>query len=123
MSLEKWKRSSNFPTTYVKFNIDGVEYRIEDIPINRHEEACRFMLKYFVPYEPKLITRNGKDDPVVLEDYFNMFMTGIKQQVSVACFKDNSDDFVGINILEVLGRNDPTFSFTVITSLGMMKMN
>lgn len=119
MSLERWKRPSNlkFPIIYSKFNIKGEEYRIEDIPEDRFEEACKFMLKHFVPYEPKLVSRNGKDDPLVLEDYFNMYMSGIKQKVSVACFKDKSNDFVAISILEVLGRNDATFNLTVMIIL------
>lgn len=105
------------PTIYEKFERDGEKYRVEDIPEDRYEEACEFMLKHFVPYEPKLVSRNGKNDPLVLEDYFNKYMYGIKQRVSVACFKDNSDDFVAISILEVLGRNDATFNSTVMTLL------
>jgi hypothetical protein len=114
--MERWERPSNleFPTTYAKFTRNGEEYRIEDIPEDRYEEACEFMLKHFVPYEPKLVSRNGKDDPLVLDDYFNMYMSGLRQKVSVACFKDKSNDFVGISILEVLGRNDATFNFTVM---------
>lgn len=116
MSLGKWKRPSNLnsPVIYAKFELNGEEYRVQDIPEDRYEEACEFMLKHFVPYEPKLVARKGKDDPWVLEDYFNMYMSGIKQQVSVACFQNDSSDFVAVNILEVLGRNDETFNFTVI---------
>lgn len=109
MTHEKWKRPSGdlkFPMVFSKFTRDGEEYRIEDIPEDRYVEACEFMLKYFVPYEPKLVSRNGKDDPLVLEDCFNLFMRDIRQKVSVACLKGSSNDFIGINILEVLGRND-----------------
>lgn len=90
-----------------------VEYRVEDIPESRYEEACRFMVKHFVPYEPKLVARDGQNDPSVLEDYYNKYMHGIKQKVSVACFKRGSDEFVGVNILEVLGRNDSSFCYEV----------
>lgn len=117
--MSKWKRSNDlkFPQIYHKFMRDDVEYRIEDIPEERYVEACEFMLKHFVPFEPKLVSRNGKDDPLVLEDYFNKYMSGIKQKVSVACLKANSNDFIGISILEVLGRNDATFNFTVMMML------
>lgn len=120
MTHENWKRPSDlkFPIVYSTFTRNGEEYWIEDIPVNRYGEACEFMLKYFVPYEPKLMSRNGKDDPLLLEDYFNMYMRGIKQKVSVACLKDGSNDFIGINILEVLGRNDMPSNITV-----MMRMN
>jgi hypothetical protein len=71
------------------------------------------MIKHFVPYEPKLVARNGKDDPLVIEDYYNMYMNGMRQKVSVACYKENSNEFVAVNVLEVLGRNDPLFNFQV----------
>lgn len=120
---EIWKRPSDlkFPVQYYKFvtrdsdkdNGKLVEYRVEDIPESRYEEACRFMVKHFVPYEPKLVARKGQDDPLVLEDYYNKYMHGIKQKVSVACLKRGSDEFVGVNILEVLGRNDSSYGFEV----------
>ncbi|CRK88579.1 CLUMA_CG002402, isoform A [Clunio marinus] len=88
-----------------------VEYRVEEIPESRYDEACRFMLEYFVPYEPKIISKNGQCDPKVLDDYHTKFMNGIKQNVSVACFKSGSDKFIGVNILEVLGRYSGTFDF------------
>jgi hypothetical protein len=118
---EHWQRPSElcFPVKYYKFvtkdrdSDNLVEYRVEDIPESRYEEACRFMVKHFVPYEPKLVARNGQNDPLVLEDYYNKYMHGIKQKVSVACFKRGSDEFVGVNILEVLGRNDSGDCFEV----------
>ena len=119
--LDVWQRPSElfFPVKYYKFvtrDKDSdklVEYCIEDIPESRYEEACRFMLKHFVPHEPKLVARNGQSDPLVLEDYYNKYMNGIKQKVSVACFKRGSDDFVGVNILEVLGRNSSNRCYEV----------
>lgn len=108
-----WQRPDElfFPVKYYKFVTRDkgsdklVEYRVEDIPESRYEEACRFMVKHFVPFEPKLVARNGQNDPLVLEDYYNKYMHGIQQKVSVACFKRGSDEFVGVNILEVLGKN------------------
>lgn len=116
-----WKRPCKlrFPAQYYKFAARDrdsnklVEFTVEDIPESRYEEACRFMLKHFVPYEPKLVARDGQHDPAVLEDYFNIYMSGIKQKASVACYKKGSDEFVGVNILEVLGRNDPATEFRV----------
>jgi hypothetical protein len=116
MSHNRWQRPHGlkFPKVFAKFvtsdNRDEsklVSYRIEDIPACRYHEACEFMVKHFLPYEPKLVSRNGKDDPLVVEDYYNKYMHGIEQEASVACFKTGSDDFVAVNILEVLGRNDP----------------
>ena len=118
---QKWKRPSElrYPVQYYKFvtrdkDCDRlVEYRVEDIPESRYEEACEFMMKNFVPYEPKLVARHGKDDPVVLADYFGMFLNAMKQKVSVACFKEGCDEFVGVNVMEVLGRNDSGCNFEV----------
>lgn len=116
-----WLRPSTvrFPVQYHKFvTVDCdtnklVEYRVEDIPESRFDEACRFMVRHFVPFEPKLVARNGQNDPSVLEDYYNLYMHAIRQKVSVACFKRGSNELVGVNILEVLGRNDANLTFSV----------
>lgn len=110
-----WRRPSElqFPAQFYKFvardkgTNELVEYSVEDIPESRYEEACRFMIKYFVPYEPKLVARNAQSDPEVLDDCATKYLHGLKQKVSVACFKKGSNDFIGINILEVLGKDDP----------------
>lgn len=116
-----WKRPGDlkFPAQYYKFiardkdTNDLVEFTVEDIPESRYEEASRFMIKHFVPYEPKLVSRKACNDPDVLKDCFTRYCHGLKQKVSVACFRKGSDEFVGINILEVLGRNDTPTNLNV----------
>lgn len=107
-----WQRpEGSNPVCYYKF-VSGnekcdklVEYKIRDIPENRYDEACKFMLSYFVPYEPKLVARNAQNDQNVLDDYTHMFMSALRQNISVGCFKRGSDEFAGINILEVIPRD------------------
>ncbi|XP_070492904.1 uncharacterized protein [Chironomus tepperi] len=120
MATRIWKRPSHlkFPKIHLKFSaadITGgkelVEYNIIDIPENRYEEACNFMVKHFIPYEPKLVSRNASNDIIVAEDYYNRYMYGIKQNVSVACVKTGSENFIAVNILEVHGCNDSEISF------------
>lgn len=121
-----WQRAAgSTPVCYYEFvsgdeNCDKlVEYKIQDIPENRYDEACKFMLSYFVPYEPKLVARNAQNDQSVLEDYHYVYMRALQQKVSVGCFKRGSDEFVGINVLEVMGRdwqaNDNNCSYKVTT--------
>lgn len=123
MTSSCWKRPENlqFPKVYSKFVatdiIDGkklVEYSIIDIPEDRYDEACKFMVSHFIPYEPKLVSRNAQNDVTVAEDYYNRYMYGLKQKVSVACINTESDNFVAVNVLEVRGRNDLKNSFKVI---------
>lgn len=90
-----------------------VEFTVGEIPESRYEEACRFMIKHFVPYEHKIVARNDQDDPLVLEDYFEKYMHAIEQKVSMACYKKGSDEFIGVNIQEVIGRFDPSSAFPV----------
>ena len=122
MTTRSWKRPTNlkFPKIYSKFVTTDIgdsnkliEYRTVDIPEDRYEEACNFMVKHFLPYEPKLVSRNAKNDPQVAEDYYNRYMLGIKQKVSIACIKTGSENFVAVNILEVLGRKDYKINFEV----------
>jgi hypothetical protein len=115
MTGERWIRPAElgFPVRYYKFvtgnkDCDKLfEYRIEDIPENRYEEAADFMIKYFVPYDPRIIARNAQNDPELLEDYYGIYLRAIQQKLSVACYKRGSDEFVGISVLEVVGKNDP----------------
>ncbi|CAG9800854.1 unnamed protein product [Chironomus riparius] len=120
MATRFWKRPENleFPKIYSKFlaadinrGDELVEYSIIDIPEGRYDEACKFMITHFIPYEPKLVSRDAKDDIAVAEDYYKRYMYGIKQKVSVACIKTGSEDFIAVNILEVQGRNDSNISF------------
>lgn len=96
-----------------KKNNNLVEFMVGDITESRYEEACRFMIKHFLPHEPKIVARNSQNDPLVIDDYFEKYMHGIKKKVSIACYKKGSKEFIGVNILEVLGRNDPISSFQV----------
>lgn len=124
--LPIWKRpEGSTPVCYYKF-VSGdakcdklVEYKIQDIPENRYDEVGKFMLSYYVPYEPKLVARNAQNDQDALDDCYNVYMRALKQNISVTCFKRGSDEFVGINILEVLARdyknNDNNCSYKVTT--------
>lgn len=122
METRSWKRpiNLNYPKVYSKFMVADpideklVEYNVIDVPEDRFEEACNFMVEHFVPYEPKLVSRNAKNDITVAEDYFNRYMFGIKQKVSVACVKAGSENFLAVNILEVHGRNDSKINFKVM---------
>jgi hypothetical protein len=115
MTGERWKRPADlaYPVRYYKF-VSGnrecdklIEYRIEDIPENRYEEAVEFMVKHFIPSDPRIIARNAANDPDLLEDHHGIFLRAIQQKMSIACYKRGSDEFVGVNILEVVGKNDP----------------
>jgi hypothetical protein len=118
MSEGRWQRPGNldFPICYHKFHSKNelVEFRVEDIPPTRYDEACKFMIQHFVPYEPKLVSRNAQNDSLLHEDYYKIYMWAIRQKVSVACFEKDSDEFVGVNILEVLGKNDTKICHEVI---------
>lgn len=132
MSSRIWERPLHlkFPKIFSKFvtsditdNKRLIEYRVIDIPIDRYDEACAFMVKHFVPYEPKLVSRNGKDDPQVIQDYYDRYMYGIKQKVSVACIKTGSEEFVAVNILEVRGRYDKEIDFHVMMTKYHLRNN
>lgn len=55
----KWKRPENipFPTVWLKFQAkdltsdDLVEYRVQDLPVERHDEVMELMTSYFLEDE------------------------------------------------------------------------
>lgn len=122
----KWKRPvssvSKVWSTFEAKNVDSddlIEYRIQDLPESRFEEALENLVSIFCKDEPLceaygtlLFQRVSKceqlfqsfifieviNDPDAIEDYRRMWNIAIQQKCALVCFKDGSDEIVGLNI-------------------------
>lgn len=90
--------------TFRALDLDGkteVEYRVQGYPKDRIEEALKFNGESFLKHEPMTKTRDVINQPEALEEFLNMLRDIMHHGVSLACFKENSDEIISTNILAV----------------------
>lgn len=112
--MSHFKRPVNldFPHVYCTFSgkdrggDNAVEYRIQDIPEHKFEEAVDLMATIFLPDEP--ISDKIYNSPESTKTLRSIWMRSLQQRVSLACFRnDGSDELVAVNILEIHTKDDP----------------
>uniref|UniRef100_A0A336LWE4 CSON003498 protein n=1 Tax=Culicoides sonorensis TaxID=179676 RepID=A0A336LWE4_CULSO len=103
-----WSRLNfdEFPKVYMRFKAkdcesdDLVEYRIQDLPENRFDDALNFMFHdQYLREEPFAKGHEIKDDPLAMEDFTEYYTGMINEKMSLVCFKEGSDEIVALNIL------------------------
>lgn len=142
----KWKRPETleYPKIWHTFkarDLDSdklVEYRIQDLPLDRIDDAFEHMFAYYVREEPigqvlgkstaiiiqikrfysKYLFGDGVKDPKHLEDYKSSWQPMIEQKLPLVCFKAGSDEIVGMNMLFVITKED-TYLENLYKSVGL----
>lgn len=112
MSLFKRPVNLEFPHVYCTFTAkdrgsdEMTEYRIQDIPEDRYEEAVDMMANVFLPDEP--LSDKILNNPESVKTLRVTWMKALQQRVSLGCYRnDGSDELVGMNVLEVHTIDDP----------------
>lgn len=113
----KWKRSNfnDYPKVWYTFkarDLDSdniVEYRIQDLPLDRTDDLLDHLVKSYIPDEPAGQALGNQDDPHAIEDYKNYWRPVIAQGISIVCFKESSNEIVGANMLFVNTKDDTYF--------------
>lgn len=109
------RRPPNLPypnewSSFQAFNDDGdtmIQYRIQDLPPSRFEDAVKHMTKYFLAEEPLCQSRKLKDHPRSIYEFQDIIRSAmIENKMTIACFREGSDEIVGINILFVKRQDD-----------------
>ncbi|XP_053681713.1 uncharacterized protein LOC128732481 [Sabethes cyaneus] len=83
-----------------------VRYRVQDLPDDRVDEAIEHMKTFFLRDEPMCSSVGLDKDPVALEEFSQMWQTIAKQRVAIVCFREGSDEIVGLNMLTVVSRSE-----------------
>lgn len=102
----KFKRPENlpFPQVYKSFIVNGEEFYISDLSEDLSEEAWELIAKFLIPEETfcksKQIHKNDYAMHFMYDGYLELF----KQKTSLACFKKETNQLVGINVLGVKTR-------------------
>lgn len=109
-----WNRpeSVEYPKIWLTFQARDtdsdslVEYRIQDLPLDRIDDYCKYLLVNFIPDEPVAKAFGYLDDPDLLDDYIRFWKPAINQRMSLVCFKEGSDEIVGAHIVSVSTKDD-----------------
>ncbi|XP_070498830.1 uncharacterized protein [Chironomus tepperi] len=112
-----FKRPENleFPTTYYTFKVKSresdevIEYRVQDLPDDRFEEALELMRTHFLPDESLCSSSGIPDDPVARQIFLDFWIECMKQHLSIACFRNDGVDnmLISVNCFVVNGKDDP----------------
>lgn len=102
-----------YPNEWLAFqalNEDGdslAQYRIQDLTPSRFEDAVRHMTRHFLTDEPLCQSRKLKDHPQSIYEFQDIIRSAmIENKMTIACFKEGSDEIIGMNILYVKRRED-----------------
>lgn len=113
--IPKFKRPTNipYPNVWYRFQLKDtnsdelVHYKIQDLTPNRYEDAVKHLVKYFLPDETICESRNLSNDPDSIADFRDIVRSAImNHKLTVACFREGSDEIIGINVLLVKQRDD-----------------
>lgn len=118
--MAAWKRPDHlpFPHTWHTFQARDpkgngdhlINYRVQDLPPERIEDAIRHMCDHFLRDEPICRSLNLANDPVGVRELSEVWRKVAHQRCAVVCFREGSDEIVGLNMLTVVSRSDESSS-------------
>lgn len=106
-------QSLNYPHVYHTFQARDlhsnklVEYRVEDFPRHRYEEGIQYMIQNFFEHEVMGKTRRIKSDRLAVQEIAQFWREMLPKGFSIACFKENSEEIIAMNVLDVSLIRDP----------------
>lgn len=122
VKMYSWTRPENvpFPQTYSRFQAldcdsehDLVEYRIEDLQEQRFEDAVNIIREKHLIDEPMKSSKGVRDCPISVQEMTENLWNMLRQNISLVCFKADSDEIVAVNILGVMTENESDTPHTV----------
>ncbi|GAB0087130.1 uncharacterized protein DMENIID0001_014070 [Sergentomyia squamirostris] len=113
MVSNKWKRPESvpFPSVWRRFKAKDAEtgemvnYRVEDLPEDRYEEAVELLVEHFLKDEPMCKAGGAANDPQSIAGFSNAWKAILQDKISLVCFKENSNEIVGVNVLKICSKD------------------
>ncbi|XP_055684399.1 uncharacterized protein LOC129790736 [Lutzomyia longipalpis] len=108
----KWKRPESvpFPSIWRRFKAKDVNtgelvnYYVQDLPEDRYEEAVQLLVQHFLHDEPMCKAGGAADEPQSIEGFSNAWRAILQDKISLVCFKEGSDEIVGVNVLKLCSK-------------------
>lgn len=97
-------QSNNYPVYHTfqakDLNSDNlVLYRVQKLPKSYYETALLYLKNYFLPKEALCSAAKVLEDPVSLQEILDFWQGYINQNLTLACFKEGSDELIGLNVM------------------------
>lgn len=99
--------SATYPHVYYAFNAKEkdsdvvVSYRVQDLPEEYFEKAVDLMVKHFLDEETFCACRKLIESEKAVEEFRGLWRRCFTEKLSLACFKDGSDELISVNALMV----------------------
>lgn len=112
-----WERpeTAEYPKIWYTFKArdlnsdDLVEYRIQDLPLERVGDLYEHLNATFIPDEPATQAFGYQNDPHIQDDYKRLWEPLVEQRTVLVCFKEGSDEIVGTNVVYIVTAKDNFF--------------
>lgn len=130
-----WSRPENvpFPTVWDEFEAKEskdsdklVKYRIQDLPEDRIDDAVQHLKDHLLGDEPlavfygsyylapsrfqtfiEMFSSDGINNQDYVDDYVRLWQAAFEQKLTIACFREGSDEIVALNLLAINSVGDP----------------
>lgn len=106
--IKIWKVIDGFKK--VKDKSIPVKIVLQELPEDRFDDALDHMLTYFIVDEPCCKSLKVTEDPVVYEDFRNIWTIIMKQGITIVAFGENGEDgkpeIAGLNVVGVEVKDD-----------------
>lgn len=113
--IPKFKRPSNipFPNVWFRFQLKDpqsgelVQYKIQDLTPSRYEDAVDHLVEYFLTDETICKSRDLLSDYQSVADFEDKIRSAMMDfKLTVACYREGSDELIGVNVLSVKQRDE-----------------
>ncbi|XP_058839033.1 uncharacterized protein LOC131695420 [Topomyia yanbarensis] len=75
-----------------------VSYVVQDLPEDRFVDGINHMLGIFIYDEPMCRAKKLADEQASVDDIRDMWREVVKQRLALVCFREGSDEIVGLNM-------------------------
>lgn len=95
---------------------DIVEYQIQDLPEQFHEQTLDLFMKDYVTDELFLKSKKLWENEGSLKAIRDIFSDALSHRLSIACF-NNDGELVGVNLLRVITKSDPKVNYFSVNGI------
>ncbi|XP_055315376.1 uncharacterized protein LOC129575577 isoform X2 [Sitodiplosis mosellana] len=113
-----WSRpidtTNSYPNVWLEFNAKEsknsdriIKYRIQDLPEDRFDDAIQHIIDDFLLDAPITKFFGAATNKKYVEDYLRSCRWKLPNKTTLVCFREGSDEIVGLNVTYVSVKNDP----------------
>ncbi|XP_058456545.1 uncharacterized protein LOC131433939 [Malaya genurostris] len=78
-----------------------VVYRVQDLTEDRYDDMIQHFLDHFIEEEPISVSKGISKDESARDEMIKLWRAALKEQMTLVCYKEGSDEIIGANIVVV----------------------